>query len=384
MQGANITIKGAAKSVATDIDGVFQIHVPKESVLIISMVGYKKQEYLVREEQANLIVSLQEDLKVLDQVVVTGFGSQKVKNIASSVSTVNMGNVKNKPVVQLSQALQGGATGIQVSQTTGLVGSDQANIRIRGVGTLLNAAPLVMVDGVPFDMNNLDPNTIESVTVLKDAAAASMYGARGGNGVIIITTKRGVAGVPSMEYNGFYGIQRPQYMPDFVDASTWMRMNNEAMTNSGGNPIYSDADIATTKDGSDPVKYPNTNWPDLVLRKSIPIQQHSIQVSGGNTAARFALSLNQTTQKGHVRNSDYGRTTLRANTTVDLLKNFFIYMDIFASAPVRINPMPVTVSPQIFTGGCIRCLQILIPNTRIRQKILVIPIMVFMEKAGTP
>ncbi|HEY9262360.1 TonB-dependent receptor [Chitinophaga sp.] len=336
--GANVTIKGSSKSVATDADGVFQIYVPKESVLIISMVGYKKQEYLVREEQANLIVSLHEDLKVLDQVVVTGFGSQKVKNIASSVSTVNMGNVKNKPVVQLSQALQGGATGIQVSQTTGLVGSDQANIRIRGVGTLLNAAPLVIVDGVPFDMNNLDPNTVESITVLKDAASASMYGARGGNGVIIITTKRGVAGVPSMEYNGFYGMQRPQYMPDFVDAATWMRMNNEAMTNSGGNPIYSDADIAATKDGSDPVKYPNTNWPDLVLRKSIPIQQHSIQVSGGNTAARFALSLNQTTQKGHVRNSDYGRTTLRANTTVDLLKNFFIYMDIFASRTSQNQP----------------------------------------------
>lgn len=336
--GANITIKGVAKSVATDKDGVFQIYVPRESVLVISMVGYKKQEYLVREEQANLIISLQEDLKILDQVVVTGFGSQKVKNIASSVSTVNMGNVKNKPVVQLSQALQGGATGIQVSQTTGLVGSDQANIRIRGVGTLLNAAPLVMVDGVPFDMNNLDPNTIESITVLKDAASASMYGARGGNGVIIITTKRGVAGVPNMEYNGFYGIQRPQYMPDFVDAATWMRLNNEAMLNSGGNPIYSDADINATKDGSDPVKYPNTNWPDLVLRKSIPIQQHSLQVSGGNTAARFALSLNQTNQKGHVRNSDYSRTTLRANTTVDLLKNLFIYMDIFASRTSQNQP----------------------------------------------
>jgi TonB-linked SusC/RagA family outer membrane protein len=336
--GANITIKGSAKSVATDKDGVFQIYVPKESVLLISMVGYKKQEYIAREEQANLIVSLQEDLKTLDQVVVTGFGSQKVKNIASSVSTVNMGNVKNKPVVQLSQALQGGATGIQVSQTTGLVGSDQASIRIRGGGTLLHAAPLVFVDGVPFDMNNLDPNTIESITVLKDAASASMYGARGGNGVIIITTKRGVAGVPNIEYNGFYGIQRPQYMPDFVDAATWMRLNNEAMLNSGGNPIYSDADIAATKEGKDPVKFPNTNWPDLVLRKSIPIQQHSLQVSGGNTAARFALSLNQTTQKGHVRNSDYSRTTLRANTTVDLLKNLFIYMDIFASRTSQNQP----------------------------------------------
>ncbi|WP_162946564.1 TonB-dependent receptor [Chitinophaga barathri] len=336
--GANVTIKGSSKSVASDKDGVFEIYVPRGSTLVISMVGYKRQEYIARDEQANLIISLQQDLKVLDQVVVTGFGTQKVKNIASSVSTVNMDNVRNKPVAQLSQALQGGATGIQVSQTTGLVGGDQADIRIRGVGTLLNAAPLVIVDGVPFDMNNLDPNTIESISVLKDAAAASMYGARAGNGVILITTKRGVAGVPNIEYNGYYGIQRPQYMPDFVDAATWMEMNNAAMMNSGGNPIYSPSAIDSTRNGYDRVRFPNTNWPDLVLRESIPITQHSLLVSGGNTAARFSLALNHTMQQGHVRNSDYNRTTLRANTTVDLLKNLFIYMDIFASRSDQNQP----------------------------------------------
>ncbi|MBV7532149.1 TonB-dependent receptor [Chitinophaga sp. sic0106] len=336
--GASVQVKGSTKGAHSDANGVFELHVPKGSILVVSMIGYKPQEYVVHDEQANLIFSLKEDLKTLDQVVVTGFGTQKIKNIASSVATVNMDNVKNKPIVQLSQALQGGATGIQVSQTTGLVGGDQANIRIRGVGTLLNAAPLVLVDGVPFDMNNLDPNTVESITVLKDAASASMYGARAANGVIIITTKRGVAGVPNIEYNGYYGIQRPQYMPDFVDAATWMRMNNEAMKNSGGNPIYSDSIIAVTQSGTDPVKNPNTNWPDLVLRKSIPIQQHSILVSGGNTAARFSLSINQTFQQGHVKNSDYSRTTVRANTTVDLMKNFFIYMDLFATRSQQNQP----------------------------------------------
>lgn len=336
--GATIKMKDANKGATTDKDGVFELPVPKGSTLVISMIGYKPQEYIVNDEQPNLIISLREDLKTLDQIVVTGFGTQKVKNIASSVSVVNMDNVKNKPVAQLSQALQGGGTGIVVSQSTGLVGGDQADIRIRGVGTLLNAAPLVLVDGVPFDMNNLDPNTVESITVLKDAASASMYGARAANGVIIITTKRGVAGVPNIEYNGYYGIQRPQYMPDFVDAATWMEMNNEAMGNSGGNPIYSDSTILMTRNGKDPVKYPNTNWTDLVLRKTIPIQQHSILVSGGNTAARFSLSINQTWQQGHVKNSDYSRTTVRANTTVDLMKNFFIYMDLFASRNVQNQP----------------------------------------------
>lgn len=336
--GVTVGVKGTTKGAKTDVDGVFELHVTKGSTLVISMIGYKTQEYIVRDEQASLIISLKEDLKTLDQVVVTGFGTQKVKNIASSVSTVNMDNVKDKPVMQLSQALQGGATGIQVSQTTGLVGSDQANIRIRGVGTIKDASPLVLVDGVPFDMNNLDPNTVESITVLKDAASASMYGARGGNGVILITTKRGVAGVPNIEYNGYYGVQRPQYMPDFVDAATWMRMNNEAMANSGGAPIYSDSTILMTKNGTDPVKYPNTNWPSLVLRENIPLQQHAILVSGGNTAARFALAINQTWQQGHVKNSDYSRTTVRANTTVDLTKKFFIYMDLFASRTLQNQP----------------------------------------------
>ncbi|NIG53887.1 TonB-dependent receptor [Chitinophaga sp. Cy-1792] len=338
LMGANIAVKGTSKGVTSDIDGVFELHVAKGSTLMISMIGYKPQEYLVADEQANLIISLKEDLKMLDQVVVTGFGTQRVKNIASSVSTVNMENVRNKPVTQLSQALQGGSTGIQVSQTTGVVGEDKANIRIRGVATMLDASPLVLVDGVPFDMNNLDPNTVESITVLKDAAAASMYGARAANGVILITTKRGVAGVPNIEYNGYYGMQSPQYIPDFVDAATWMRMNNEAMANSGGNPIYSDSTIMMTASGKDPVKYPNTNWTDLVLRKAIPIQQHSILVSGGNTAARFALAINQTLQQGHVKNSDFSRTTVRGNTTVDLTKKFFIYMDLFASRSQQIEP----------------------------------------------
>ncbi|MFB6454750.1 TonB-dependent receptor [Chitinophaga sp. Hz27] len=338
LMGANIAVKGTTKGVTSDVDGVFELHVAKGSTLLISMIGYKPQEYIVNDEQANLIISLREDLKMLDQVVVTGFGTQRVKNIASSVSTVNMENVKNKPITQLSQALQGGTTGIQVAQTTGLVGEDQANIRVRGVGTLLNASPLVLVDGVPFDMNNLDPNTVESITVLKDAAAASMYGARAANGVILITTKRGVAGVPNIEYNGYYGIQRPQYLPDFVNAATWMKMNNEAMINSGGNPIYSDSTILMTGSGADKVKYPSTNWPDLVLRKSIPIQQHSILVSGGNTAARFSLAINQTWQQGHVKNSDYSRTTVRGNTTVDLTKKFFIYMDLFASRSSQNQP----------------------------------------------
>jgi TonB-linked SusC/RagA family outer membrane protein len=343
LPGASVTIKGNLKGTTTDVDGVFDLRVPKQSTLLISMVGYKTQEYVARSEQANVIISLVEDLKVLDQVVVTGFATQKVKEIASSVTVINMENIENKPVTQLSQALQGGGTGIQVAQSTGLVGGDKGSITIRGIATIGNASPLVLVDGVPFDMNNLDPNTVASITVLKDAASASMYGARGANGVILITTKRGVAGAPNIEYNGFWGIQKPVYRPDFVDAATWMQMNNQASVNSGGGDLYSQGAIDSTRSGVDPVRYPNTRWVDLILRKSAPIQQHSILVSGGNTAARFSLSVNHTQQTGHLLNlgeqqSSYRRTTVRANTTVDLLKNLFVYMDVFASRSDQNEP----------------------------------------------
>lgn len=344
LAGINIKVKGSSKTVISDDKGVFEINVPKDAVLVFSMVGFKPKEYKVHAEQGNLIISLERNLAELDQVVVTGYSKQKVREIASSVSSVNMENVVNKPVVQLSQALQGGATGIQVSQSTGVVGGDQANIRIRGIATVGNAAPLVIVDGVPFDMNNLDPNTISTISVLKDAASASMYGARAANGVIIITTKRGVAGVPNIEYNGFYGIQQPLYRPDFVDAPTLMRMRNEALVNSGGNPVFKQGTIDSTASGADPIKYPNTNWTDLILRNTIPLQQHAILVSGGNTAARFALSINNTSQLGQLKElqegslSKYSRTTVRANTTVDLLKNLFVYMDVFASRSDQKEP----------------------------------------------
>jgi len=212
LKGVTITIAGTLMGTVTDANGFFKLgEVPINSSLRITMIGYKPQEYLVRKAKADLTLSLFRALSELDEVVVTGLGKQKVREIASSVTSINMENLIDKPVTQLSQALQGGGTGILVNQSSGLVGSDQATITIRGVATVNSTSPLVLVDGVPYDMNNLDPNSVASITVLKDAAAASMYGARGANGVIIITTKRGVAGVISVNYNGYFGIQKAVY-----------------------------------------------------------------------------------------------------------------------------------------------------------------------------
>ncbi|WP_341843670.1 TonB-dependent receptor [Chitinophaga caseinilytica] len=336
--GATVSVKGTPRGMIADPDGYFEIKASANEVLVFSMIGYKPREHTVIAGQRNLTISLAENVSSLNELVVTGFTEQKVKHMASSVGTVNLANLNNKPITQLSQALQGGVTGINVSQGSGLPGGDAAAIKIRGVGTFLSSDPLVLVDGVPFDMNKLDPNTIESISVLKDAAAASVYGARAGNGVILITTKRGVPGVVSLQYNGYAGFQTPTFTPDFVDAATYMRMTNEALKNNGGDPLYSDDAIRQTADKSDPVRYPDTRWRDEVVRKKSSIQQHSISVSGGNSAARFALTANYLSQQGMVNNSSFNRANVRANTSVDLSKNIVVFMDLFASRDEQKEP----------------------------------------------
>ncbi|RQP18921.1 MAG: SusC/RagA family TonB-linked outer membrane protein, partial [Parapedobacter sp.] len=257
LQGATVSVAGKSHQTVTDSAGNFQlVGIASDAKLVISMVGYKSQTYTIRGERTNLIFSLEKDLTAIEEVIVTGFSKQKRREIASSVSTVKMDNFTNKPITQLSQALQGGTTGITVQQQSGVVGSDQATIRIRGVATLNDASPLVVIDGIPGDMNNLDPNTVESINILKDAAAASMYGARGANGVIVITTKRGVAGAVNVDYNGSFGIQQPLNVPKFVDGPEYMQMRNQLDINEGRSPGFSEEAIRITREQSDPVNYP--------------------------------------------------------------------------------------------------------------------------------
>ncbi len=346
LPGATIKVSGnSGVGTMSDEKGNFTLNnVPVNATITISMIGFKPQDFVVRNERSNLIFSLEEDLTALDEVIVTGFGTQKRREIASSVSTVSLNNLENKPVTQLSQALQGGTTGIVVQQQSGVVGNEQSNIRIRGVATLNNADPLVLIDGIPGNMDNLDPTTVETISVLKDAASASMYGSRGANGVILITTKRGKAGVVNVEYNGYYGVQQPLNVPKFVDGATYMKMRNQLDVNEGRLPGFSDEAIAATVSQSDPARYPDTKWWDLTVRKNIPIQQHSVLVSGGNTASRFVVNLNHTRQLGQLKDlgsrpqSLYTRTTVRMNTTVDLTRNLFVYTDVFASRSDQTEP----------------------------------------------
>lgn len=338
--GVTVVVQGTTRGTTTDADGFFSIRAKHGDILSFSFIGYTSKEYRVTKSVANLSIAMEEELTAIDQVVVTGMTSQQRKHIAASVGSVEAVNFENKPITRLSQALQGGTTGILVTQSSGLPGGDGATIKIRGVASLLGSDPLVLVDGFEFDMDKLDPSTVESVSILKDAAAASIYGAKSGNGVILITTKRGTAGKVSVSYNGYYGIQQPIYLPDFIDAPTYMDYINEANMNSSGTTKYTQEQIDITRAGSDPIHYPNTNWMEETMRKTSSIHEHNFTVSGGNTTARFALSAQYLNQEGMYKYQENGfeRLTVRANTTVNLTKNLLMYVDMFVGRDTQKQP----------------------------------------------
>jgi len=323
-----VSIKDSNKGVITDDNGYFTIEAAKGDLLVFSFIGYTTKEFKVEKAYSNLIISLEEEVGKLEEVVVTGYGEERKLNMISSIATLDVAkNVANKPITSLSQALQGGITGLTVTQGTGLPGGDAASIKIRGISTLGYSDPLVLVDGIPMNMNDLDPNTIESVTVLKDASAAAIYGARAANGVVVIKTKRGKVGQVSVSYNSYIGVQNATYLPDFMDGADYMDMVNLAYSNNGGNPIYSQETISLTRNKSDLINYPNTNWLDETWQKNALLTNHSVGVQGGNSIARFALTVNYLDQEGFIENVGFERFNIRANTTVNLTDNVTVNMD---------------------------------------------------------
>ncbi|WP_181151339.1 TonB-dependent receptor [Sphingobacterium gobiense] len=331
LAGVNVMVKGTVENTTTDESGFFSVNAKKGDVLVFTMVGFYPREHRVTKNERSLPIALKSDVAALDEVVVVGMNEQQKKHIASSLSTLPIeSNIAGKPITNLSQALQGGVTGIQVSQGSGLPGGDAATVYIRGITTLNSANPLVLVDGIPMDMNHIDPVTVESVTVLKDAAAASIYGSRAANGVIVVTTKRGTPGKMRVNYDGYYGYQTPTALPQTVDAVRYMEMDNEAHLAAGQGAPHADVAIEETRRGADPLMYPNTNWVDLMLDKMAPISSHSLSVSGGNSLARFAVTGNYMDQGSMLPNTNVKRFNIRANTTVTLADNFLVNLDFTA------------------------------------------------------
>ncbi|MGO1597027.1 MAG: TonB-dependent receptor plug domain-containing protein [Sphingobacterium sp.] len=229
LPGASVNLKGTDRKTSTDMEGNFKLTVPDRDsgILVATFIGYLSKE-VEFNEQNNLLITLEPDQAQLDEVVVIGYGTEKKANITGSVATVDLKRQENAPVTNASQLLQG-VEGVYVNQPGGQPGRDQATIRVRGQGTLNNNNPLVLVNGIEFPMDNVNPADVESITVLKDAASAAIYGSRAANGVVLITTKSGTKGQFQVNYDTYFGFQEATYLPDFVkDPIQFMRLRNQA------------------------------------------------------------------------------------------------------------------------------------------------------------
>jgi TonB-linked SusC/RagA family outer membrane protein len=318
LQGVTVTIKGTSIATTTDEIGNFSISVPGTSAtLVFSYIGFQSIERAVNGQE-RLDIKMEEEVKAMEQVVVVGYGTQKKVNLTGAISAVTADDLRSRPVTATSSALQGLMPGVTIRNSTALPGQNGSTIRIRGVGTLGDANPLVVIDGIPGgDMNIINPDDIESISVLKDAASSSIYGVRGANGVILITTKKG-KGAQSLSYSNYYGFQTPTALPEFLGSPEYMTLLNESQKNVGRTITYTDADIEKARNGSDPNYFANTNWLQEIYKKTAAQQNHNISLNGGGNNTTYYASYGYLNQDGLVTGNNFGASRnnvrLRVNT----------------------------------------------------------------------
>ena len=334
--GATVSLQGSSIGTATDIDGRYSITVPEGSTLVFSFIGFVSQSISIGDRSVVDVVLI-EDMASLDEVVVVGYGVQKKVNLTGAVDAISAKDVVSRPVGQASTALQGLAPGVTVTQRSGKPGADGGTIRIRGIGTLGNSNPLVLVDGVPMSINNLDVNEIESISILKDAASAAIYGSRAANGVILVTTKRGTEGKFSISYRNSLGWQQPTALMKKVSGYDHMVMINEAFTNVGRNPTFSQEYIDAYRQNAPSDEYPETNWHDVMLKERAFQQNHYVSVNGGNEKMSILGSVSYMDQGG-LMNSRYKRLNFRINSDIQVKDNLQIGLDVLARDDNRSEP----------------------------------------------
>ncbi|MDB5000370.1 MAG: SusC/RagA family TonB-linked outer membrane protein [Mucilaginibacter sp.] len=313
--GASVLEKGTTNGTTTDINGNFKLNVASpNSVLVIAYIGFNSQEITVGS-QTNIAITLVENVKYLNEVVVVGYGTQKRGSVTGAISSVKASDMQDQQLTRIDDALRGRTSGVNVVQSSGAPGS-APTIRVRGVTSINNSDPLYVIDGVVVDnggLDNINPNDVESIDVLKDAAA-SIYGSRGSNGVIFITTKKGKQGPPKVSYNGYVGWQAPVSKPALTNAEQYATLRNEAVTNdfdpSKGLPLVLPF--------SNPAQYgTGTNWQDQIFSNSAMIQNHNLSINGANDKANYYTSFGYLDQQGIVMPSisDYKKFNFTVNTS---------------------------------------------------------------------
>lgn len=330
--GANVVEKGTTNGTVTDIEGRFSLNVAPGATLVVSYIGYTTSEIVVGNK-TDLAISLKEDSEMLDEVVVVGYGTMKKKDLTGAVAAVKGDDLAARKTTQLSTALQGAASGVTVTRDNSAPGAT-ASIQIRGVTTIGETSPLVIVDGIPGDINQVNPEDVESMSVLKDAASASIYGSRAAAGVIVITTKRAKQDDLSLNYNFEYGWEMPTKLPEYVGAQRYLEMINETRfndNNSGGwYQAYSEDQVNNwvKNNATNPDAYPIVDWQDAILKSSAPRQTHSINIAGGSKVVKTKASFRYDKTDGLYENRGYERYMIRINNDFKINKWLEAHLDV--------------------------------------------------------
>ncbi|WP_183576461.1 SusC/RagA family TonB-linked outer membrane protein [Mucilaginibacter sp. X5P1] len=326
LPGASVSVKGTSVGSMTDANGKYSITVPKDGVLTFSFIGYTTQEINV-DGKTVINVTLPSSAKGLNEVVVVGYGTQKKVNLTGAVSVVSAAQLENRPVTGVTNALEGTVPGVTISSNNGQPGFDAGSINIRGQ-SLNSTSALVVIDGVistTGDMNAINADDIDNISILKDAASASIYGNRAAGGVIVITTKKGKKGTAQITYSDYFGKNKAVALPDYLPSWQAATLYDEARVNEGQTPVYTAAQIQTFKDGSDPYNYPNTDWLKLFYSGSGFQQNHYLGVNGGSDKTTYALSIGYFDEDGITPKTNTQRYTARLNLNTQIKDNLSVF-----------------------------------------------------------
>ncbi len=352
--GVSIVIKGTTQGTITDMDGNYEIKVPINSILVFSFIGMQPHEVRITN-QTKLDIVLESGDVDIDEVVVVGFGAQRKTSVVSSLSSVKPADI-TVPTRNLTNSLAGQVSGLIAVQRSGEPGYDNASFWIRGVSTFAGGTnPLVLVDGVPRNMNDIEPDEIETFSVLKDAAATAVYGAQGANGVVLITTKRGAVERAKISFRTEHSISTPTRLPEFVGSVDYMNLYNEAMANDGEAPLFSEDLIDKYRKNVDPDLYPNSNWLDIMLKDYTNNHRYTLNVQGGTERAKYFVSGAYYNESGLFKQNPtnkydtsigLNRYNLRSNIDLEVSRTTMVTVDL--AGQYLENTFPGTGTPQIF------------------------------------
>ncbi len=316
--GTNIIEVGTTNGTVTDVDGNFSLKVADNATIRVSYIGYVEQE-INTAGKMNFNIVLQEEAIALQEVVAVGYGVQRKVNLSGSVAAVDVSKmVESRPITNLSIALAGAAPGVRVTSSNNRPGYDDASILVRGKGTLNNASPLIIIDGVEAPISSVNPQDVESISVLKDASSAAIYGSRAANGVILITTKQGQKGTLKLDYNGYMSFESIRKTLDPVsNYADYMEYMNEGYQNSNLPKLFSQEMIDTWRSGKDPILYPNTDWIDATFKTGLSTN-HVFSASGGSENVRFYSSFGYLNNPGVMENSGQEKYSGRLNIEGDI------------------------------------------------------------------